>query len=245
MFANNPNLDLLNLPELEAIQYSATFAEGTNFKKVVLTKCKSLNGAGQLFREKSRLEEIDLSSLETWNSDYIFYNCDKLTEISLPKLTVPIPYYGFKSCDALVTISVGPGCTELKNESVCNCAELKNFDLSNIKIFGNYCLCDNPKLSNINSLASATSIGREAFRNCTSLAIDLVIPASCTYIGYRAFYNTHLTSVTMEATTPPQMDNESFSGALSYPIYVPTGSVDAYKNATNWRNIASRIFAAP
>lgn len=245
IFANNPNLDLLNLPELEAIQYYATFAEGTNFKKVVLTKCKSFNGAGQLFREKSRLEEIDLSSLETWNSDYIFYNCDKLIEISLPKLTVPIPYYGFRSCDALVTMSIGPGCTELKNESVCNCAELKNFDLSNIKIFGNYCLCDNPKLSNINSLASATSIGREAFRNCTSLAIDLVIPASCTYIGYRAFYNTHLTSVTMEATTPPQMDNESFSGALSYPIYVPAGSVDAYKNATNWRNIASRIFAAP
>ena len=48
----------------------------------------------------------------------------------------------------------------------------------------------------------------------------------------------------MEATTPPAMNNESFSGSLAYPIYVPADSVDAYKNATNWRNIASRIFAA-
>ena len=47
----------------------------------------------------------------------------------------------------------------------------------------------------------------------------------------------------MEATTPPAMNNESFNGTLPYSIYVPADSVDAYKTANNWRNIASRIFA--
>jgi hypothetical protein len=52
--------------------------------------------------------------------------------------------------------------------------------------------------------------------------------------------------MTILATTPPTLGNATNSlgsTAYTYPIYVPAGSVDTYKNA--YTNYASRIEAIP
>ena len=43
------------------------------------------------------------------------------------------------------------------------------------------------------------------------------------------------------ALTPPTLDYSAFGGGVSCTIYVPDASLSAYKVATNWSNIASRI----
>lgn len=76
---------------------------------------------------------------------------------------------------------------------------------------------------------------------------SVTIPSGVTYIGTTAFYdNSTLTSVTVEATTPPTLGEavfENTSNALI--IYVPSGSVNAYKAASGWSDYASRIQAIP
>ena len=51
---------------------------------------------------------------------------------------------------------------------------------------------------------------------------------------------TGLTSVTCFATTPPQLDYGVFSGVdISIPLYVPAGSVSAYKSADQWKDFTN------
>ncbi len=91
---------------------------------------------------------------------------------------------------------------------------------------------------------SVTSIGYGAFRNWTSNNQPLVIPNSVTSIDEYAFLNWSLVPyVELQAITPPTLVTiYTFGGQNNAPIYVPDESVDAYKTATNWVDLADRIF---
>jgi hypothetical protein len=91
---------------------------------------------------------------------------------------------------------------------------------------------------------SVTSIGQTAFQNWTSNNQPLVIPNSVTSIGWAAFYNwVSAKEFIMESETPPTITSDSFEYTNNAPFYVPHNSVTAYKTATNWINLADRIFS--
>ena len=79
----------------------------------------------------------------------------------------------------------------------------------------------------------------------TNITADML--KGVTSIGGYAFADSdNLTSVTVQATTPPTLDNNAFVGTrFNLVIYVPAESVDAYKVAGNWSNYASKIQAIP
>ena len=91
---------------------------------------------------------------------------------------------------------------------------------------------------------SVTSIGVQAFYNWSSNDQPLVIPNSVTSIGVQAFYNWNLVPyVEIKAVIPPSLSSyTAFANQNNAPIYVPDESVNAYKTATNWVDLASRIF---
>ena len=92
----------------------------------------------------------------------------------------------------------------------------------------------------------ATNIDSYAFYNCYGLA-SVVISDGVTSIGNTAFYNCYgVKECHILATTPPSIQSSTF-GNIPYGciIYVPAGTVDAYKTATNWAELADKIQEEP
>ena len=86
-----------------------------------------------------------------------------------------------------------------------------------------------------------TVIQWNVFRN--ALLVEATVPATITSIREYSFYCTTLTKLTILATTPPTLQTPL--GTNTFLIYVPAESVDAYKNASGWSTMASRIYAIP
>ena len=105
-----------------------------------------------------------------------------------------------------------------------------------VTTIGDYAFYGCTTLTSVNIPDSVTTIGMATFYECTSLT-SVNIPDSVTEIGQCAFENcTSLTSVYCKATTPPSLGGTSVfdSNGSGRKIYVPAGSVNAYKSATNW-----------
>ena len=94
-------------------------------------------------------------------------------------------------------------------------------------------------LTSVTIPAGITNIRTGAFYRCTSLT-SVTIPNSVTSIGDLAFYGcTVLTSITCEAVTPPACERFCFYDVpKTIPLYVPKGSVEAYKDpsANGWKD---------
>ena len=88
-----------------------------------------------------------------------------------------------------------------------------------------------------------TAIAYEGFKFCANIQ-TVTLPSSISVIDGDAFYNcTSLHSVYCSSTTPPDCRYGAFGGnAADRKIYVPTSSVDSYKNAGEyWSDYASAI----
>ena len=79
------------------------------------------------------------------------------------------------------------------------------------------------------------------FRQCTSLK-TAIIPSTVTSIGGYVFDGcTSLTSITVLATTPPSITYSFIDYSNNCIIYVPSGSVEAYKSHSIWGAYPDRI----
>ena len=106
-------------------------------------------------------------------------------------------------------------------------------------------MCPRGKTGSVTIPNSVTSIGKAAFYGCTGLT-SVTIPNSVTSINYSnlAFDGcTGLTSMTVEATNPPLAGDQYGNGLAmpnyDIPLYVPAGSVNAYKKAYEWKKFTN------
>ncbi|MGN0226797.1 MAG: leucine-rich repeat domain-containing protein, partial [Paludibacteraceae bacterium] len=150
-----------------------------------------------------------------------FQNCSGLTSVTIPNSVTSIGERAFPSCTGLTSVTIPNSVTSIGESAFSNCSGLTSVTIGN----------------------SVTSIGDKAFRSCRGLT-SVTIPNSVTSIGEEAFsWCSGLTSVTIEAETPPTLGSYAFDITNNCPIYVPCGTLDAYKTA--WTDYASRINYAP
>lgn len=104
---------------------------------------------------------------------------------------------------------------------------------------------DRNDIESIEIGSAITTINSYAFSGCNSIT-SVTIPSGVTEIGNWAFEISSLVSFTCLSTTPPDIHNYYIFSTLStFPIYVPSESVETYKTAGGWSQYATRIQAIP
>ena len=192
------------------------------------------------FSNATKLYSIRLNEGLKEIGGYIFNGCSALTEVYIPSTLQVIPERAFQGCTSLPAIALSAGIEHIGDAAFKGCTALQSVKsqggANNVKTIGERAFCDCSSLYDVRLSNGLTSIGIYAFAGCTKLE-NLTLPAKLTTIGDFAFSNSGLKTLTVNMTTPININANVFTGVdLSQCIlYVPKGCKDAYKNANVWK----------
>jgi hypothetical protein len=173
-----------------------------------------------------------------------FYGGTSIKSIIIPSSVTDIGYMAFYSCTGLESITIPNSVKSTGTLAFGRCSSLASAYIGkNITSRGESMFAYCSSLHTVIISDGTTSIQKSEFYKCTSLT-SVTIPDSVTSIGKAAFDGCSiLTSVYCKPTTPPTLGGSNVfnSNTSGRRIYVPTGSVNAYKSATYWSKYASDI----
>ena len=256
------HIDMNSNEELREVIYigDKAFSGKNNLVSIVLPNKLEVIGV-QSFDECNSLVSVKLPTTIISIKDHAFSSCFSLHKINLPNGLKSIGDGIFTGCFDLGDIVVPNTVTDfsfialanagftsvvipnhIKRIYLSNCKYLKNITLSDEVTDISFYLCES--LTSVRIPKKVKALPNLSFRDCKSLK-SIVIPANVESIGKEAFYNcTSLTSITFERTIPPTFDGSPFNNEVKLnAIYVPAGSVVAYKAALP--TFASKIQAKP
>lgn len=229
-----------------------TFYGCNNLSSIDLSTIESL---GAYCLGGTALECVELPNLKSWDNS-VFEECKKLKSVTFPVAIADIPARAFWNCENLSTIDLSH-CAIIGGGAFYNCTSLTELKLLNVKQtewttgYDNesYQSCKVGSFMNCNNLTSVDlgsiqKLGERAFYGCTSLK-KITLPSTITNLGWECFDGT--TIVTSMATVPPAI-NKSEDETSSIPmgefvlVNVPEASLDSYKSANYWKDMAKRVF---
>ena len=203
-----------------------SFNELEKFTGVTKLGTQEWNDYLSTFKGCTNLKSVILPDSVKQINYQVFYGCSSLSFVNLENQNIES-----------IWVAAFMNCTSLSVE----------VDLPNLKSIGNTSSFAKSGITKVKNLGKITSIGggwganEGVFYGCASLSF-VRLPNTLTSIGVQAFYNcSSLTTFIVEAETPPTLDSSALSNTNNCPIYVPDASVDAYKNASGWSSFASRI----
>jgi len=225
----------------ESTTLSSSEVGSTSATSIILGDCVTEIGTSA-FTSSSSLSSVTIPSNVTSIGANAFRHCSGLTSIEIPNSVTSIGNQAFYKCSGLTSCSIGSGITSIAYGTFNYCTSLSSVTIPNsVTSIGNLTFSECTGLSSVTLSDSLTSIGQGAFMDCTSLE-NIIIPNSVTNIDVSAFNGcSGLTSITVNATTPPTIGSNAFANTNNCPIYVPCGSVNAYKSASGWSTYADRI----
>ena len=174
------------------------------------------------------LTSITLPSSLTSIGGYAFYSCSGLTSVTIPDSVKSIGELAFSICSSLTSITIPESVTSIGEGAFANCSGLETITVeegNTIYHSDGNCLIETASGTLIqgcnNSVipqdGSVTSIGFSAFRDCSGLTGELVIPEGVTSIGGYAFRGcSGLESITFNTPYSWQISSSSsFSSILA------------------------------
>ena len=170
--------------------------------------------------------------------DNAFCVCSALTAIDIPASVTSIGAGAFDSCSSLAAVTLHDGLKSIGDYAFYGCTSLTAIRIpGTVKTVGMYSFQDCSGLASLELAEGVKELGLLAFLNCSALT-QVTLPASLTEVGIRVF-DGHGPSIvfTSLATTPPAHNGGYPLGEVNgVTLYVPQGSLEAYKNAFGWKD---------
>ena len=162
--------------------------------------------------ELTKITSINIPNTVTTIMQSAFSQCVNLTSVTIPNSVTDLENHVFSGCSNLTQVTIGKGVTTIKESTFNGCS----------------------KLNSVSILGEVTTIGNQAFRECKFT--NIVLPASVQTIEQNAFQQcTELATVTIKATTPPNMGSGVFKNCSKLEtIFVPAASKTLYELADVW-----------
>ena len=155
---------------------------------------------------------------------------------------------GIVYCNMLQKVYIGNNVTSIGDYAFAGCYSLTSITIpSSVTSIDSYAFRYCTSLASITIPDSVTSIGSYAFSSCYPLA-SITIPDSVISIGNNAFrFWEGMKEYHFLSPTPPTLGGTDvfFNIPSDCVIYVPVGSAEAYKTATNWTVVADKIQEEP
>lgn len=244
-FKGCTSLAKVTFPDTQIVIGRAAFY-GCSKLTSIKANVSSFDGSYDQFGSCSALETVDLSG-GTFTSipsasqvgGGQFDSCTSLVSVALPTTCTSIGSFAFYDCPSLTTVTGTQNVTYIGRWAFQS-AKISSIDLSGVQTLMDK-VFQGSKLTSVN-MSSLVSVGGSytgadygSFYNVTTLQ-SVNIGPNCTSIAAYTFRGcTALSSFTISATTPPSLGTgalESHSTQLS--IFVPVGTLPAYRSATNW-----------
>ena len=173
----------------------------------------------------------------------LFNGCTKLKSVSFPDQMTEIYYYSCYGCTSLSSVHLPKNLEIIGGNAFGQCKSLSNIEFpEGLKKLNNDAF-KGAKLTSIVLPNSLDEIGGQCFRE--NLFSEITIPKNIQYIANMAFWDCKkLRKVIFEPTVPPTFNGSSvFYGCPSdLKIYVPDTSLNAYKTAEFYDNLANKIY---
>ena len=215
------------------------------------------------FRNCITLSNIDIPNSVTTIDSEAFNGCISLTSIDIPNSVKIISQRVFKDCNSLMSVKISNSAIIIDKEAFYDCSSLKSIDIPNsVRTIGVSAFAGCSSSTSLNIGNSVKMIEKNAFDGCTNLT-SIVIPNSVITIETSAFYGCEqLTTLTLGKAVanmmsrafqgckrlkeiyslnpaPPTLNSDipydySFDD-FSATVYVPKGSLQAYKSAPLWK----------
>ncbi len=196
----------------------------------------------------SRLTSIEIPSGVTLIGEYAFGGCSGLTSIVVESGNTV--YDSREDCNALIETStntlmlgcvntkIPSGVTTIGESAFSGCLGLTSIAFPDgLTTIGDYAFLGCSGLTSIDLPDGLTSIDSNAFYGCSSLT-SIEFPNSVTSIGEMAFYRcSRLREVYCKSPIPCTVATKYAFQSVTYngTLYVPIGSLDAYKAADVWK----------
>ena len=199
VFSRCDSLTSITIPSSVTSIGTGTFNFCSSLTSIIIPK--SITSIGQaVFSNCSSLTNITIPNSVTYIGAYAFSSCSSLTNITILNSVTRIEPYAFSNCSSLTNITIPNSVTFIGEDAFNNCSSLENIKVDDknkyySSIGGNLYNSDKTKLiqyaigkndKTFNIPIGVTSIGKDAFSNCSSLT-SITIPNSMTSIGYKAF----------------------------------------------------------
>ena len=242
------------------------FLECTNIKSVILPNTLTAIGTqafwgsslvsisipasveeirGSAFFGCSSLKTVTFEKGSKLNTVAGFSHCTSLTTIEIPASVETIGQYAFNDCTSLHTVTFEKG-SKLKtigSDVFLNCTSLTMIEIpASVETIEDQAFEGCSLLATVTFEKGSQLKTVDGFSNCTALTtVDMSACTQVTRIEYRAFYeDSKLQLFKIGTRTPPSCGRNVFTGINSYSVLkVPAGCVDAYKNATGWKEFTT------
>lgn len=227
----------LDLSEANIVSGGKPYSDYTN------TNSTSNNTIGDYMFSGLNLVSVILPNSATNIEADAFSDCLSLKSVKLSQNLTPFNFSTsiFSGCISLETIEIPNSFTNILRSMFRGCTNLTEVKLSdNITNISSSAFSGCSKLPSITLPEKLETIERDAFSGCTSLK-EITLPANVNTLGENVFVScTNLTKIHCLNPEPPLC-----SGALGIEetatLYVPTASLEKYKDAAVWKNFKNIV----